>query len=197
MANPLVSISVASTTLTLLYLPNLLLCFITSPVLLSTSLLLAILLHFGSTQSPKPQQTDPEPQIPKWVDPVLDPQPVFDPKKPPFSEVFVEWSRRGPLEVIYEEYEGEEEDMEDDDEEEPEIEREMYRRRFGFESLELCFPDTDTGSSSDGDFPVMDGWESPRDLCFRWEDDKDGLIEIPLETFEEDNLIEIDIAKQR
>ncbi|XP_077245921.1 uncharacterized protein LOC143885601 [Tasmannia lanceolata] len=110
-----------------------------------------------------------------------------------FSDTLMEWNRRGPLEVIYEEYEGEEEEGES-----PEWEK----RRVG---IAIYYPDSDSGSSWDGeefplDFPVIEGWDSPENLCFVWEEEKEGLIEIPLGgkgkvgfEVEEENLIEIDL----
>lgn len=111
-----------------------------------------------------------------------------------FSETFVEWDRSGPLEVIYEEYEGEEE------EDSPEKTAERERRDLGVDGFlcsSFCYSDSD---SSEGEFPA---WDSPENLCFRWEE-REGLIEIPLALkptvgfeAEEENLIEINLLDGR
>lgn len=120
----------------------------------------------------------------------------YDPN-PVYTDPFVEyWDLKAPLEIIYEAYEGEDEDD----------------RNAGFlgiekyPSLSLYYPESDTDSSSDGGFPAIGDWESPEKMGFRWEDeDREGLIEIALDgkrrtqffNFEEDNLIEIDISPAR
>lgn len=125
---------------------------------------------------------------------------------------FVEWNVRAPLEVIYEEHEGEEaEEDPKDDYSDPNA-----TRQFGLErssSLSLYYPESDSDDSSDegdlGDFPVIGEWSSPESACFAWEEeDREGLIEIALDHgdkkcsgssldlgfhVEEENLIEIDI----
>ncbi|OIT32302.1 PREDICTED: uncharacterized protein LOC109207522 [Nicotiana attenuata] len=109
------------------------------------------------------------------VDLKTEQDPDFDPKLNPFyAESFVEWNVRAPLQVIHEE----------------------------FEDGEFYYPETDTGteSSSGGDSPVTGNWDSPENLCFRWEEEgKEGLIEIELDgkrtcEAEEENLIEIDLT---
>lgn len=131
---------------------------------------------------------------------------------------FVEWNVRAPLEVIYEEHEGEEaEEDPKDDRSDP-----NPTRQFGLErssSLSLYYPESDSDDSSDegelGDFPVIGEWSSPESACFAWEEeDREGLIEIALDYgdkkcsgsgldldldfhVEEENLIEIDISPTR
>ncbi|KAH8511968.1 hypothetical protein H0E87_009238 [Populus deltoides] len=126
----------------------------------------------------------------------------------------VEWDVRAPLEVIYEGYEGEEEENpnEKDAVQDP--------TRFGglerYPSLAMYYPETDSDSDSDSDvvFSVAGEWDMPERCCFKWEEeDREGLlIEIALDHsdtkkdmglgldpgldfhVEEDNLIEIDIS---
>ncbi|KAL5986839.1 hypothetical protein ACLOJK_015173 [Asimina triloba] len=208
--NPLFSIFVAFYALVLLYLPHLFFSLFCSPVLISTAILLASILHLGASQKIQLEKDDTFLAEIEKADPV-DETSISDGSKLAaekteeidaavatkhhFSEPFVEWSRRGPLEVIYEEYEGEE-----DDEDSPENER----RRVGLDrllSLSLYYPDSD--DSSDGEFPEdFPAWDSPEHLCFRWEEEREeGLIEIPLRGkrtagfhVEEENLIEIDLS---
>lgn len=125
-----------------------------------------------------------------------------------FEECFVEsWNVRAPLEVIYEEYEGEEaeEDPNEDKDTRQGVEDPIYRL------LSQYYPESesgsDSGSSSEDEFPATGEWDSPEDVCFRWdEEDREGLIEIALDgekkrglefQFEEENLIEIDISPTR
>ncbi|XP_031480718.1 uncharacterized protein LOC116250880 [Nymphaea colorata] len=126
-----------------------------------------------------------------------------------FSDIFVEWHRRAPLEVIYEDSEGEKDEEAGDRPERPPAARERVEAC----SLSLCYPDSDSDSSSDDGFPVIDEWEHPENRYFRWEEEKDdGLIEIPIFLggdrcrsegrgpgffpADEDNLIEIDLFHQ-
>lgn len=134
----------------------------------------------------------------------------FD-QHPCFDDYFVEWNVKAPLEVIYEEYEGEEDEV--DPNEKPNFNREEQEKQvLGLErqpSLSLYYPesDSDSDTSSDGDFSVTGAWDSPGNMCYKWEeDDKEGLIEIALDgnkrsglqfQVEEDNLIEIDISPTR
>ncbi|KAF5206129.1 hypothetical protein FRX31_004284 [Thalictrum thalictroides] len=125
----------------------------------------------------------------------------------------IEWNRnvRAPLEVIHEEYEGgDEEEEHDNDDESNQRQNIQEIEALGMDelvSLSLYYPESDTGSSSDdGDFPAIEGWDSPENMCFRWDQEEDdykdgGLIEIPLDgkrcfdfQFEEENMIEIDIG---
>lgn len=125
---------------------------------------------------------------------------------PCFDDYFVEWNVKAPLEVIYEEYEGEEDEV--DPNENPNCNREEQQKQvlgLGRQPSEGDFSDSDT--SSEGDFSVTGAWDSPGNMCYKWEeDDKEGLIEIALDgkkssglqfQVEEDNLIEIDISPTR
>ncbi|CAK7350719.1 unnamed protein product [Dovyalis caffra] len=127
-------------------------------------------------------------------------------RNPNFGGSFVEWDVRAPLEVIYEEHEGEE------GEEDPNGKDAVQDpNQFGglgrYPSLAKYYPETDSDSDSDGGFSVPGEWDSAERFCFKWEDeDKEGLlIEIALDSYnkkdtglgfhvEEDNLIEIDIS---
>lgn len=113
------------------------------------------------------------------------------------------------MEVIYEEYEGEDHDKDASNESDPE----PRQVRIGLErypSLSLYYPETDSDSSSeDNEFPATGAWDSLDDkVCFMWDEDedRDELIEIALDKtskkasefqLEEDNLIEIDISPTR
>ncbi|RZC50788.1 hypothetical protein C5167_019203 [Papaver somniferum] len=90
------------------------------------------------------------------------------------NESFVEyWNLSAPLDVIYEEYEGQEEDGKED----------VTVNEFS--CFGRYFPESDdSGSESDGDFDLINGWDSPKNMSYRWEDEDDGkeggLIEIEL-----------------
>ncbi|RZC80509.1 hypothetical protein C5167_043082 [Papaver somniferum] len=90
------------------------------------------------------------------------------------AESFVEyWNLSAPLDVIYEEHEGQEEDGKEG----------VTVNEFS--CLGRYFPESDdTGSESDDDFDLINGWDSPKNMCYRWEDEDDGkeggLIEIEL-----------------
>ena len=128
-----------------------------------------------------------------------------------FDDYFVEWNVKAPLEVIYEEYEGEEEKKDDEvgtNEKEHREEHENQVSGLGRQpSLSLYYPESDTDSSSDGDFSVTGAWDSRENMFYKWEEDgREGLIEIALDgnkrsglqfQDEEDNLIEIDISPTR
>lgn len=131
---------------------------------------------------------------------------VFD-QCPCFDDYFVEWNVKAPLEVIYEGYEGEEDEM-DPNEKDNHEEHEKEVLGLGRQpSLSLYYPESDSDTSSDGDFSVTGAWDSPENMCYKWEeDDREGLIEIALDgnkrsglqfQVEEDNLIEIDISPTR
>lgn len=121
-----------------------------------------------------------------------------------YSDSFVEWNLRAPLEVIYEEYEGEEEEEQDDEqnegfsEEKREAQMAIIER---YTSLSKFYPDTDSDNSSEEDFLGIRDWDSPEHINLQWEkEEKEGLIEIELgqkryseSEVEEDNLIEIDL----
>ncbi|EEF37703.1 hypothetical protein RCOM_1095870 [Ricinus communis] len=223
--NPLFSCIITLYTLILLYFPHPFKIFL-SPVLILTALLLLFLLRLGAVQrlqTPDPDKNDKKENtesreitennvsveencgsVDKWVETGLDP----NQSKPDFEESFVEWNVRAPLEIIYEAYEGEG-DVDED------VKNETRSGRLQrYPSLSMYYPETDSDSSSDGDFSVTGEWDSPDSVCFRWEDeDRDGLlIEIALDRnndkkhsgldsgvdldfyVEEDNLIEIDIT---
>ncbi|MBA0615179.1 hypothetical protein Godav_015348 [Gossypium davidsonii] len=101
-----------------------------------------------------------------------------------FEERFVEWDVRAPLEVIYEDYEGEEA-----------LDRGI--ERYTSLSRRYSEPEPDSLFSEMG-FPVIREWVSSEKRCWRWEEeeeDREGLIEIALDFHgEEDSLIEIDIS---
>ncbi|MBA0683832.1 hypothetical protein Goshw_011050 [Gossypium schwendimanii] len=105
------------------------------------------------------------------------------PKEMSFEERFVEWDVRAPLEVIYEDYEGEEA-----------LDRGIER----YTSLSRRYSEPEPDSLfSEMEFPVIREWVSSDKRCWRWEEeeDREGLIEIALDFHgEEDSLIEIDIS---
>ncbi|PRQ28743.1 hypothetical protein RchiOBHm_Chr5g0006301 [Rosa chinensis] len=121
---------------------------------------------------------------------------------PCFDDYFVEWNVKAPLEVIYEEYEGEEDEKDNREEHENQV-LGLGRQP----SLSLYYPESDSDTSSDGDFSVTGAWDSPENMCYKWEeDDREGLIEIALDgnkssglefQVDEENLIEIDISPTR
>ncbi|KAK8335903.1 hypothetical protein V6Z11_A09G087300 [Gossypium hirsutum] len=97
------------------------------------------------------------------------------PREMSFEEKFVEWDVRAPLEVIYEDYEGEEA-----------LDRGIER----YISMSRGYSEPEPDSLE---------WVSSEKRCCRWEEeeeeDRQGLIEIALDFHgEEDNLIEIDIS---
>ncbi|XP_065877233.1 uncharacterized protein [Euphorbia lathyris] len=138
-------------------------------------------------------------EIDKWVESQIELGFQSSPLKQKFEHSFVEWNVRAPLEVIYEAYEGEEEDDDQDY---------QFSKGYQIPSLSMYYPETDSDSSSDDGFPVTGGWDSPESVYLKWEEeDRDGmLIEIAFDSdngklppgsgfhFEEDNLIEIDIS---
>ncbi|KAK4439242.1 hypothetical protein Salat_0259100 [Sesamum alatum] len=206
-------------TLLLLYFPSLFLRFIFSPVVLSTLILLLYLLRLGAAQNSAPPRYESNSAGSDSIEPV--PQPIQDHKwdsrvelrskfepdpnrnsNPFHAESFVEWDVRAPLEVIYEEYEGDEAEGNDGvSEGKRESEMKIIQR---YASLSLFYPESDSDTSSEGDFPTDGNWDSPENVCFRWEedDDRDGLIEIALDEkrnseVDEENLIEIDLSPAR
>ncbi|KAM3285235.1 hypothetical protein P3S67_024034 [Capsicum chacoense] len=252
-SHPLISTIVTLYTIIFLYFP----AMAASPLIISTSVLLLLLLRLGVAQRISKDQTekrrefdisdctnfendsvveldlDSDPLLFQdddsnvesncEKDSVVEPDPDLDPiqfhddgfvddsnceKEPEsrqfYGDCFVEWNVRAPLEVIYEAYEGEQE--EDD---EGEYAEEKRKEAFGVierhASLSMYYPetdtDTDTDSSYDGDSLVIGNWDSPENMYFRWDDDEDGeeLIEIELDCkrnseAEEENLIEIDLT---
>ncbi|XP_042031152.1 uncharacterized protein LOC121777879 [Salvia splendens] len=213
--NSLFTFFTALYTLTLLYFPSLFSRFLLSPVALSTFVLLLYLLRLGAAQRSainpiesdlvESDSTQPlPPQIEEFREVEFDELGELqcwsygsDLKQDP-RQLYVEWDVRAPLEVIHEEYEGED-TADDKSEEKREAEMNSIRR---YASLSLIYPesDSDDESSSEG--------ESPESAWFRWEveeEDREGLIEIALDEkrsccgceVEEDNLIEIDLSPER
>ncbi|KAI3988188.1 hypothetical protein MKX01_011977 [Papaver californicum] len=185
-SHPLFSITVALYSLILLYFPRFFLNLIFSPVLISTGIIISTLLRLGttpelengnqflSTSSISDHElldiisSEPEKKTEKG-DTFIDKKSSF------FSESFVEyWNLSAPLDVIYEDYEGQEEDGKE----------EVRVNEFSC-NLGWCYPESDdAGSESDDEFDMINGWDSPNNMCYRWEDEEDdkegGLIEIEL-----------------
>ncbi|KAI3498851.1 hypothetical protein L1887_34637 [Cichorium endivia] len=141
-----------------------------------------------------------------------EPKIEMDPKQVDTTMAFLEWNMRAPLEIIYEAYEGEEDD--DDDEESNENHAVSNDKQDAvcqrYPSLLMYYPDSETDSSSDGEFPMNEKWETHESVFFKWEDEeeeREELIEISLDHYgkktvefchvEEDNLIEIDLFHAR
>ncbi|KAK8664797.1 hypothetical protein V6N13_084571 [Hibiscus sabdariffa] len=204
--DPLFSCIVTLSVLTLLYFPHGF-SLLFSPVLVLTASLLLSLLRLGATQRiqteekgsaarvaelEEEEETEPAPVELKWAACKNDPDPDLDLTKRSLEERFVEWDVRAPLDVIYEEFEGDEEGKY------PNLDQTRGIERYS--SLSLYYPETDSdsdsssSSSSEMDFPAMGKWVS-------WEEeDREGMIEIALDKREidfhgeDDNLIEIDIS---
>lgn len=118
--------------------------------------------------------------------------------------MFLEWNMKTPLEIIYEAYEGEEEDDKKSNEND---DASCDNQAIGCEkypSLSMYYSESETNSSSDGDFSMNENWETHEGVLFKWEEEeREELIEISLDHYgkrsiefchaEEDNLIEIDI----
>ncbi|MCL7031912.1 hypothetical protein MKW94_018645 [Papaver nudicaule] len=210
-SHPLFSITVAFYSLILLYFPSFFLNLIFSPVLISTGIIISTLLKLGtSPESVKENQFLSKPSDHELVEFIscesektTEKQDTVIDKSSCFSESFVEyWNLSAPLDVIYEEYEGQEEVT--------------AVNESAFSCLGRYFPESDdTGSESDDDFDLINGWDSPLNMSYRWEDEEEeddkegGLIEIELndekrnsfdhrfyDEIEEmdDNLIEIEIS---
>ncbi|PWA52582.1 hypothetical protein CTI12_AA453190 [Artemisia annua] len=122
----------------------------------------------------------------------------------------LEWNMKAPLEIIYEAYEGEEEEDEENNENNIVSNDKEIVGCERYPSLSMYYPESDTDSSSDGDFPMDVNWETRDSVFFKWEeeeDDREELIEISLDRYgkrsiefchnDEDNLIEIDISTTR
>ncbi|KAJ9168936.1 hypothetical protein P3X46_020410 [Hevea brasiliensis] len=226
-SNPIFSCIITLYTLILLYFPQALKIFL-SPVLIVTALLILFLLRLGSIQSRNPEKNENEENIErkengdgnfveaekfgflakvdKWVSFQDETGPYPNPK-PDFEESFVEWDVRAPLEVIFEAYEGEDDNEKHQDSDDHTRSAALQR----CPSLSMYYPETDSDTSSDGGYSVNGEWDSPESVCFRWEDeDRAGLlIEIALDSDdkkfsgsglcfdfqdEDDNLIEIDLS---
>ncbi|KAL3627641.1 hypothetical protein CASFOL_029004 [Castilleja foliolosa] len=198
-------------TLMLIYFPSFFLQFIFSPVIFSTLILLLYLLRLGADQKPAPEKNEPddptdnihsaqidEIRDQKLVSPASDSGGFKPDPSPIYADSFVEWDLRAPLEVIHEEYEGEEADGNDVvSGVKRESEVNIIQR---YASLSLFYPESDGDDSSEGESPDYGDWDSPGNMCFRWEgeDDREGLIEIALDEkrnceVDEENLIEIDL----
>ncbi|MFS7898899.1 hypothetical protein Hanom_Chr00s033990g01771221 [Helianthus anomalus] len=149
-----------------------------------------------------------------------DPRMELDSKQVNATMKFLKWNMKAPLEIIYEAYEGEEEEEEEEDGEDNNNnnndEMNMVYRDKHFSVIERCpslsmyYPESETDSSSDDDFPMNKKWETHESVFFKWEkedDDREELIEISVDLYdkrsielwrtEEDNLIEIDIFQER
>ncbi|KAL2341958.1 hypothetical protein Fmac_009898 [Flemingia macrophylla] len=226
-SHPLFSCIVTFSILILLYLPHPFWKILFSPVLIISALLLLLLLRLGAIQrsqseekenpvQPKPIRTEENREekqgnpieaveidsldhVCRWVRSKSEAEFKFETgfhSSSRFDESFVEWDVKAPLEVIYE---GEETEHGQNEKHEVGISR--------YPSLSRCYPETDSDSSSENDFPATVNWDSPETMCFRWdEEDREGLIEIALDGckkkemgfhFEEENLIEIDISPTR
>lgn len=223
-SSPLFSTIITLYTLIFLYFPHrLFLRILLSPVLILTGLLLLTLLRLGATQKHDNHDDNDQNQLTTAVEIISDESKdqfmssneLYDKlvdteeseiemgsdPNPCYEEYFLYWNVRAPLEVIYEEYEGEDRTEKDPRSNEVvEIERHP--------SLSLYYPESDSDSSSEGVFPSTGDWDLRENLCFSWEEDQDyreGLIEIALDGNktaldfhgEEDNLIEIDISPTR
>ncbi|KAH7857143.1 hypothetical protein Vadar_009521 [Vaccinium darrowii] len=224
-SHPLFSTLLAFYILVLIYFPSLFLPIVLSPVLISTAILLLTLLRLGSIQRTENEFNSIKvTEDPKWVslesnyesgneNSVVSSTNLMETEVGSCSdqnnfyvESFIEWDVRAPLEVIYEEYEGEDEERNDDvRNEKAETTPVSAIERYG--SLSLYYPESDSDGSSDGeDFAGFGGWDSPESMCFMWDEEKgEELIEIAFDGkrtsrevhFEEENLIEIDISPAR
>ncbi|XWS15664.1 hypothetical protein CRYUN_Cryun34aG0021300 [Craigia yunnanensis] len=204
--DPLFSCTITLYILILLYFPqSFSLKILFSPVLILTAALLLCLLRLGVIQriqtetkekrslaEAEAEKTDFSQQELKWETCKKNPDFIMQ----SFEETFIEWNVRAPLEVIYEEYEGEE--GQNPNENDPNPIRVIERHP----SLSLYYPESDSdSSSSETDFLAIGEWVSSQKICYRWEEeDREGLIEIALDKRdldfhdEEENLIEIDIS---
>ncbi|KAI3718823.1 hypothetical protein L6452_19707 [Arctium lappa] len=118
--------------------------------------------------------------------------------------MFLDWNMRTPLEIIYEAYEGEEDDDEKNNENDDASCDKQTIACKRYPSLSMYYPESETDNSSDGDFSMNENWETHESVLFKWEEEeREELIEISLDRYgkrsiefchvEEDNLIEIDI----
>ncbi|CAH8275856.1 unnamed protein product [Arabidopsis lyrata] len=177
--NSLFSCFISLYSLILIYFPNDLLRIFLSPVLLISGALLLSLLRLGSTRE---SNTRPEKSY-EILKEAEEPN-VFLVRDSDLMGDFVEWNLRAPLEVIHEAYEEEEE--EDPNEKDPT----RFRKIERYPSLSLCYPESDSASSSEFNFPEIGDWNSAEDIGFRWEEEDDdggiggeGLIEIKLDEY--------------
>nr|XP_043624134.1 uncharacterized protein LOC122595763 [Erigeron canadensis] len=143
---------------------------------------------------------------------VIEERKQMDSKQVDTKMKFLEWSIKAPLEIIYEAYEGEEEQQQEEEigeNNEPKF-ISSDKQAAGCErypSLSMYYPESETDSSSDDDFQMNEDWDSQDRVFVKWEeelDDREELIEISLDGYygqtssefshaDEDNMIEIDI----
>ncbi|AES90442.2 hypothetical protein MtrunA17_Chr4g0048371 [Medicago truncatula] len=230
-SNPLFSCIVTFCTLIFLYLPHHLFSKIVfSPVLILTGILLLTILRLGANQKYHHKQKETQqkhesiitkeenkatkcgeekqnstcPVEPKEIESLEQvhhsEREVDSQKSLESSSSFMEWNVRAPLEIIYEGYEDEEK-LDDPNEKE----ENWNMGNSNYPSLSRYYPESDSDSSSEDEFPVKEYWDSPEE----WEEeDREGLIEIALDgskmmkrdlefQYEEENLIEIDISPTR
>ncbi|RWV90736.1 hypothetical protein GW17_00047035 [Ensete ventricosum] len=201
-AHPLFAVLAAASILAFLYLPRTLLPLLLSPIPISTFLLLAALFHL---RSPPPNSLAAAAADEEEVTPVLsEPKPEAKVVESTdchqnviFRDAFVDclrWS--GPLEVIYEEYEGEEENEERRSQEQQHSKWAQNEKLGSGRLWPLRFACDDSDTESEGGSPAASGSNSPAEPRDLWEDEEQGddMIEIDLE---EENLIEIDISGGR
>ncbi|XP_073226422.1 uncharacterized protein [Cicer arietinum] len=228
-SDPLFSCIVTLCVLILIYLPHSFCKIVFSPVPILSAILLIIVLRFGAIQRSNSEEKenlvesesvtteenrenrdekqgktgeeveiDSLDQIQRWVSSNSEIKFEFQmgfESSSFLDESFVEWNVKAPLEVIYE---GEEtEDISNEN---------LVTGILRYPSLSRYCPESDSDSSSENEFPAMEKWDSPENMCYMWdEEDRDGLIEIALDgcknndnafgyQFEEENMIEIDIS---
>ncbi|KAE9452653.1 hypothetical protein C3L33_15449, partial [Rhododendron williamsianum] len=201
--DPLFSTLVTFYTLVIIYLPSLFLKILSSPVLISTAILLLTLLRLGaiqkefnSTEDRYDDESEIGSSIPSENDAltntillenqesgpacadvpktnIVDTEMGSDPSDF-YAESFVEWDVRAPLEVIHEGYEGEGDERNDDVRNEK-TEAAPVSSIERYPSLSLYYPESDSDGSSDGgDFAGIGGWDSPEITCFMWDEEEKG-----------------------
>ncbi|KAD4982351.1 hypothetical protein R6Q59_001950 [Mikania micrantha] len=120
---------------------------------------------------------------------------------------FHKWNMKAPLEIIYEAYEGvdeEDDDDDDDDDNENMVCIDKHLSKFdNYPSLSTYYSESETDSSSDDDFLMIKNLETYKSMFSKWEDyDREELMEISIDykkkniefcLVDEDNLIEIEI----
>lgn len=217
--DPLFSCIVAFCVLILIFLPRFFCEIVFSPVLIITGAILVILLRFGAIQ----RSNNGEAKLEKTESVMKQRKTEEDVKIDSFDEIgiwalrnseenlksemgfesssfldesFIEWNVKAPLEVIYE---GEE------------TEESSVGGGLRNPSWSFYYPESDSDSSSEKDFPATGNWDSPEEMGFMWdeEEEREGLIEISLDGwkkklkkemefgFEEENMIEIDISPDK
>ncbi|CAL9112004.1 unnamed protein product [Musa acuminata var. zebrina] len=204
-SHPLFAVLAAASILAFLYLPRTLLPLLLSPIPISTFLLLAALFRL---RSPPPNSLAAAAAVEEEVTPVLsEPKPEAKVVESTdyhqnviFRDAFADclrWS--GPLEVIYEDYEGEEENEESRCRGRSQEQHSKWAQNENLGSGRLWplrFACDDSDTDSEGGSPAASGSSSPAEPQLPWEDEEQGddMIEIDLE---EENLIEIDISGGR